>query len=324
MQVIDRRGVRERLTWEVGIPLIRAAMIALSRGKTRQLLRTIIPLGDGRMFGIMPGALGEGAVFGAKLVSVFPDNAARDRPSHQGVVALFDGASGEAVCIVDAGELTAIRTACASAVATDALARRGATRLAILGCGEQAAAHARALLRVRPVASLAVWGRSPDRAQAFAARIGAELGLPAEAHPTVEAAVAAADVICTVTGASEPILRGAWVRPGAHVNLVGSSYAGPAEVDEALVARSRFIADHRDGVLAQGAEFLRAKAAGLVDDDHVAGEIGQVLDGVVAGRQSADQITVYKSPGHVVQDLAAAGALYHMDGRRGAKARRHG
>jgi ornithine cyclodeaminase/alanine dehydrogenase-like protein (mu-crystallin family) len=214
--------------------------------------------------------------------------------------------------VVDAGEVTAIRTAAASAAATDALARPDAARLAILGYGEQAATHARAISKVRRLESIEVWGRSLARAEAFARRIEAELGIPVSAHPSAERAVAAADIICTVTLAREPILYGAWTPPGAHVNLVGSGAAGPVEVDDALVAASRFIADYREGVLAQGAEFLRAKAAGLVDDAHVAGEIGQVMAGDLPGRRSAEEITVYKSLGHIVQDLAAAHALLRM------------
>jgi ornithine cyclodeaminase len=313
MRVIDRDEVAARLTYEVCMPLVRGAMIALSRGETRQLLRSIIPLGGGRMFGIMPGALGERAMFGAKLISVFPGNFAKDVQSHQGVVVLFDGESGAPICVVHAGEVTAIRTAAASAVATDALARPDASHLAILGYGEQGLTHARAVAKVRPLSDISVWGRSVQRAEAFAAKLGAELGLPVTAHVDVESAVTQADIICTVSNAAEPILRGAWVKPGTHVNLVGSSFAGPVEVDDDLVVRSRFIADYREGVLAQGAEFLRAKLAGLIGDDHVVGEIGQVLDGVLPGRQSPDQITVYKSLGHVVQDLAAAQALYECE-----------
>ncbi|HEX7760150.1 MAG TPA: hypothetical protein VF459_11650, partial [Caulobacteraceae bacterium] len=178
------------------------------------------------------------------------------------------------------------------------------------GYGEQAATHARAIARVRDLASITVWGRSAERAAAFAGRMAAELGLPVSAAGSVEEAVAAADVICTVTGAAEPILKGAWVAPGTHLNVVGSGFAGPAEVDNDLVVRSRFIADSREGVLRQGAEFLRAKEAGLVGDDHVVAEIGQVLAGDVAGRRSDDEITLYKSLGHVVQDLACAWALF--------------
>jgi len=310
MRFIDRDEVASRLTYDRCIPLVREAMIALSRGDTRQIPRPIITLSAGRMFGIMPGALGAHAAFGAKLISVFHGNFARGIQSHQGLVVLFDPESGAPVCAVHAGEITAIRTAAASAVATQALARPDARHLAILGYGEQARTHARAIGKVRDLASITVWGRSPQRAQAFAEEMQAELRLPVAPAPNVREAVAEADIVCTVTAASEPILHGAWVRPGTHLNVVGSSYAGPAEIDNDLVARSRFIADSRENVLAQGAEFLRAKAAGLVGDDHIAAEIGEVLSGKIEGRRNPEEITIYKSLGHVVQDLAAAWALY--------------
>jgi len=310
MRIIDREEVARRLTYDVCIPLVRQAMIAFSRGETRQHLRSILPLSEGRVFGIMPGALGPNGMFGAKLISVFPGNFAKGIQSHQGVVVLFDGETGAPVCVAHAGEITAIRTAAASAVATDALARPEAGRMAILGYGEQAGTHARAISQVRRLQAITVWGRDVGRAQAFAAATEAELGIPVIAAASVREAVADADIVTTVTNASEPILEGAWLAAGAHVNLVGSGVAGPVEVDNDLVVRSRFIADSREGVLAQGAEFLRAKEAGLVGDDHVVGEIGQVLAGDLDGRQSPEQITVYKSLGHVVQDLAAAKALY--------------
>jgi ornithine cyclodeaminase/alanine dehydrogenase-like protein (mu-crystallin family) len=314
VRVIEREEVARRLTYEACIPIVRQAMIDFSSGSTRQLLRSIIPLADGRLFGIMPGALGETAAFGAKLISVYPENFSKGRQSHQGLVVLFDPGTGEPVCIVHAGEITAIRTAAASAVATDALARADACRLAILGYGEQAATHARALPKVRKIQSVRVWGRSPERAHAFCRKMYAEIGIPFSSAPEVEDVVNDADIICTVTGAREPVLKGAWVRAGTHVNVVGSSFAGPVEVDNDLVVRARFIADSREGVLRQGAEFLKAKAAGLVGDGHIAAEIGEVLAGNIAGRRSTDEITVYKSLGHVVQDLASAWALYQGTG----------
>jgi ornithine cyclodeaminase/alanine dehydrogenase-like protein (mu-crystallin family) len=310
MRFIDRDEVARRLTYEVCLPIVRDAMIAFSRGETRQLLRSIIPLAEGRLFGVMPGALGPRSTFGAKLISVFPENFALGLQSHQGLVILFDPENGGPVCAVHAGEITAIRTAAASAVATDVLARKDSRRLAILGYGEQAATHARAISKVRRLDSISIWGRSSERALAFAQRMQAELALPVVPAPDVKAAVATADIVCTVTTAAEPILKGEWVRPGTHLNLVGSSHAGPVEVDSDLVVRSRFIADSREGVLNQGAEFLRAKAAGLIGEDHIAAEIGQVLAGEIEGRRSAQEITVYKSLGHVVQDLATAWFLY--------------
>jgi ornithine cyclodeaminase len=313
MRFIDREEVARRLTHPAAIRIVREAMLALSRGETRQLLRSILPLSPGRLYGSMTGALGARGPFGSKVLSVFEENVARGRQSHQGLVLLFDPDSGEPVCAVHAGELTAIRTAAASAVATDALARKDARTLAILGCGEQAATHLRSIREVRPLERVAVWGRSPERAAAFATRMEREVGVPVRAVPSAREAVSEADVVCTVTAAAEPVLLGAWVRPGTHLNLVGSSYLGPVEVDDALVVRSRFFADSREGCLRQGAEFVKAREAGLIGDEHLVAEIGEVLSGAIAGRRTAEEITVYKSLGHIVQDLSTAWALYSGD-----------
>src|ERR1700691_3910743 len=170
MRFIDREEVAKRLTYEKCLPIVRDAMVAFSRGETKQLLRSIIPLSNGRLFGVMPGAMGAHAPFGAKLISVFPENFSRGIQSHQGLVILFDPETGAPVCVVHAGEITAIRTAAASAVATEALARKDARRLALLGYGEQAATHARAISKVRDLESVTIWGRSSERARAFAER----------------------------------------------------------------------------------------------------------------------------------------------------------
>jgi ornithine cyclodeaminase len=310
MRFIGADEVRAKLTYEVCIPLMREAMTAFSAGHTRQLLRSILPLAGDNMFGVMPGALAADGPFGAKLISVFPHNFDHSGPSHQGVIVLFDGPCGAPVAIVDAGEVTALRTAAASAMATDALAQSDARRLAILGYGRQAIEHARAIATIRSIEHLTVWGRDPARAAEFARRVAHELGLPCESAADARAAVEHADVICTVTPATEPIVQGAWIAPGAHINLVGAGHAGQAEADVELVAKTRFFVDSREGVIAQGGEFRRAKAAGAVDDNHIAGEIGEVLSGARQGRRSPDEITVYKSLGHVAQDLACASALY--------------
>src|SRR5580658_3500315 len=176
MRFIDREEVARRLSYDVCIPIVRKAMIAFSKGETLQLLRSIIPLSEGRLFGVMPGAMGAGKTFGAKLISVFPENFAKGIQSHQGLIILFDPDTGAPVCVVHAGEVTAIRTAAASAVATDALARENSSRLTILGYGEQAATHARAIAKVRNIESIVVWGRSTERARSFAERTQSELG----------------------------------------------------------------------------------------------------------------------------------------------------
>lgn len=310
MRYIDRDEIARRLTYDRCIPIVREAMIAFSTGETKQLLRSILPLSEGRLFGVMPGALGAHEPFGAKILSVFKDNALKGKQSHQGVVLLFEPDGGEPVCLLHAGEITAIRTAAASAVASDALARKDAKRLTILGTGEQALTHARAVSKVRDLETLVLWGRSEDTARRLAAKLGDELKIETIVAPTARVAVVDADIVCTVTSAVEPIMEGKWLRPGAHINIVGSSYAGPVEVDNETVARARFFADSREGVIAQGAEFLNAKKAGLIGDDHIVGEIGEVLAGKIEGRRSEDEITAYKSLGHIVQDLASAWALY--------------
>ncbi|MFN3537924.1 MAG: ornithine cyclodeaminase family protein, partial [Brevundimonas sp.] len=236
MLLLDQEFVRGHLTVEACIPLVRDAMIALSAGQTLQPLRSVLHLAEGRAFGVMPGAMAGDAVFGAKLVSVYPENFGQGRPSHQGVITLFDPANGAPSALVHAGEVTRIRTACASAAATDVLARRDATRLTVLGYGEQAKAHVAAIAAVRPLSRVRVWGRSPDRARAFAADLHSD-AIPVEAVGDVREAVQNADIICTVTAAVEPILISDWVSDGAHINAVGSSYAGAVEIAPDLVAR---------------------------------------------------------------------------------------
>ncbi len=289
---------------------MRAAMIALSTGGRDQPLRQIVALGDGAMFGVMPGDLAAMNGFGAKLVSVFADPARPGRSRHVGVVVAFDLRTGAITCLADAEAITTIRTACATAAATDALARPDARVLAVFGAGTQAASHLRALAPVRPWTDILLWSRAPEQARALAARSSEELGIPVTAVADAAEAAERADVICTVTGAREPILSGDWVRPGTHVNLVGSSHLGPVEVDSTLVRRARYIADYRPGVLAQASELAVARTAGIVDDDHVVAEIGQVFAGLCAGRESPGQVTLYKSLGHVVQDLAAAAYVH--------------
>jgi ornithine cyclodeaminase/alanine dehydrogenase-like protein (mu-crystallin family) len=296
MIFVSAGEVARLLPYDECIPLMREAMIALSAGRTRQLLRSILDLPEGRAFGSMLGAMLDDDVFGAKLVSVYPENFAKGGPSHQGVVILFDAATGAPTAMLDAGEITAIRTAAASAAATDALARADARSLAILGYGEQARRHLEAIRHVRPIERVTVWGRDPAKARAFG-------GIACE---TVEEAVSGADIICTVTAAPEPILRSEWVADGTHINAVGSSRAGPRELDDALVARARFFADHEEGVRAQGAEYLHALACGAIGEAHLLGEIGAVFAGTLPGRTTLAEVTIYKSLGHIVQDLASA------------------
>jgi ornithine cyclodeaminase len=313
IRIYDAAEVRALLDFPGCIAAVRAAMAAFSASGTAQPLRQIVELGEGRLFGLMPGRQPDADGFGAKILSVFTDPARPGRAEHKGVVVLFDGA-GDVACIADAAAITEIRTAAASAVATDALARPDARRLAIFGCGLQARSHIRALSLVRAFDDIVVWGRDPDRAERFATAIAAETGLPVRAEPDPRRAAGEADVICALTGAATPILHGAWVRPGTHINAVGSSHPGPVEVDSALVVASRYVADSRRSAMAAAAEFLDAKAAGLIGDEHIVAEIGEILLGRVPARNSPLDITLYKSLGHIVQDLAATAYVHAKAG----------
>jgi len=305
----DAEQVHALLDYPGCIEMVRRAMIALSSGERAQPLRQIFTVGNNEMFGTMPGELKALSTFGAKLVSVFGDPERPGRSRHQGIVVAYDGVTGAVSCIADAEPITQIRTGCATAVATDALARADAEVLAIFGTGIQAEAHLRAIPLVRKFREILLWGRSPERTRAFAERMGEEIGQAIMPMPDAEEVARKADVICTVTSSREPVVLGDWVRPGTHINLVGSSLLGPVEVDSELVAKARYFADYRPGVLAQAAELAVARDAGLVDDSHVVGEIGEVLAGSIPGRENDSQITIYKSLGHVVQDLAAAAYL---------------
>ena len=305
----DATEVEGLLDYRGCIEAMRKAMIDLSTGERPQPLRQIFTVGKDEMFGTMPGELRALSTFGAKLVSVFGDKDRPGRSRHQGVVVAYDGETGAVSCIADAEPITKIRTACATAAATDALARLDAKVLAIFGTGIQAEAHLQAVPLIRPFEEILLWGRSIDRTREFAAEMSDVINRPIVAIADAREAAQRSDVICTVTSSAKPVLLGEWVRPGTHVNLVGSSHLGPVEVDTDLVVKARYIADYRPGVLAQAAELAVARDSGSIDDTHVICEIGDVLSGRVEGRENDSQITIYKSLGHVVQDLASAAYL---------------
>ena len=303
--------VRRALPMSDCIEAVDRAMRALSNGGADVPLRTVMQLPGGRnFFGVMPGYLQDPRGLGAKIITIFPDNAKLGLASHVGLVLLFDTQTGFPLAVMDAAEITAIRTAAASAVATRALARRDASHLAILGTGEQAATHLESISEVRSLRTVRLWGRSIEKATRFAAEHGPRLSLTIEVSKTAEEAVKGADIICTVTASPEPVLNGVWLARGAHVNLVGSSRLNSREADDDVVAGSRFFVDSRTSARAEAGELKHAIDAGLVSDSHILGEIGEVLSGKVVGRTGNHDITVYKSLGVAAQDLAAAHVIY--------------
>lgn len=320
--LLSRRDVRDLLPMEEAIAAMRDAFRALASGDGGQPRRFLVWSADkAGLLGEMPGFLSpawtgpvatldgaQGAgILGTKLVSVFPGNHQRGLESHLGFVALFEADCGRPLAILDGAEITAIRTAAVSGLATDLLARPDAGDLALLGSGVQARTHLEAMRRVRKLRRVRVWSRHPESAAAFAASIH---DLEMETAPDARAAVAGADLVCTVTSSREPVLLGDMLAPGAHVNAVGSSSPAYRELDAAAVARARLFVDLRESTLAESGDFLRARDEGAVGDDHIQGEIAGLVLGRVAGRSSPDEITLFKSLGIAVEDLAAGLHVY--------------
>lgn len=287
--------------------IVRAAMQTVSRGQAQLPLRIGAPSADQRaVYVAMPGSLASPRTGGVKVLSVRLPGHGGSGPSHQGVVVIFDPDSGRPQAIVDAHAVTLLRTAAATAVATEALARADSAILAVLGTGEQARAHLAALPAVRPIHSIRLWGRHQERANALAQSAAATLTARIDVVATAEAAVDGADIVTTLTGSTEPVLQGRWLARGCHVNLVGASGAHAREADDEVVRRSRFYVDYRASALAQAGELIHA--LGERAPDFIVGEIGAVLNGSVPGRRSPEELTVYKSLGIAAQDLALAHA----------------
>ena len=307
VRVLRAAEVRSLLSMKECVELMRQTMIALSEGRTVVPLRSVMAMPAGRgMLGNMPGYLADPECFGVKLVSLMPHNEPPRYSSHLGLVLLFESEHGCPIAIIDAAEITAIRTAAASGLATALLARRDAGDLAILGAGEQARSHLEAMLAVRPLRRIRIWARDRAKAEAYARSEAARHGVDIEISGSVREAVDGADIICTLTKAREPILFGEWISRGAHLNVVGSSIASAAEIDTAAVVQSRFFVDCRNSTVNEGGEYLRALKCGAITADHIVGEIGEVANASKPGRTSRDEVTLYKSLGVAPQDLASA------------------
>jgi alanine dehydrogenase len=293
------------------IDVMAEALRTLGQGDAVLPLRSMVWLPDkSALLGLMPGYLGEPRSFGLKVVSIVPGNHGSEYDSHQGVVMLFGVEHGEPLAVIDASSITAIRTAAVSGVATRTLARPEAGDLALLGSGVQAASHLDAMRAVRPLRRVRVWSRSIEHARDFAAREGERVKLKIEAVDSARAAVAGADLICTTTSSHEPVLMGEWIAPGAHINAVGACFKTWRELDAAAVARSRMIVDRMESALNEAGDFLLAKAEGAVDDTHILGELGDVLLDRKPGRISPADVTLFKSLGIAIEDLAAAHRIY--------------
>src|SRR5438874_4484131 len=324
--VLSEADVYRTLPMRDCIGVMREALGALASGNAYAPLRMVVRLPDGSgLLAIMPGQMsgGDGArpALGMKAVAIFPGNAARGIDTHQGAVLLLDADTGRLSAVMDAAAVTAIRTAAVSALATDLLARKDAQDLAILGAGVQARTHLEAIAAVRPLRRARVWSRTAERAHNLVTEERHRYAFPVEAMPTAEAAVHEADIIVTVTASPEPVLLGAWVRRGAHVNAVGSALPTARELDTACVCAARIFVDRRESALAEAGDLLIPIREGALRPEQIVGELGQVVTGQVVGRRSDDELTLFKSLGLAVEDVAAAAFVVQraQDARTGTR-----
>jgi ornithine cyclodeaminase/alanine dehydrogenase-like protein (mu-crystallin family) len=296
VRVIDEHEVKRLLPMPECIDLMAEALAALGRGEVHNPLRSIVrPDGHAGLMGLMPAhRSGDEPLWAVKVLTIVPGNPARGLDSHQGFVALFDGDTGEPRAMVNAGGITGVRTAAVSAVATRLLARDDTRSLAILGTGTQGLSHLEAMRSVRNFERVVVWsssGRSLEGAESVA---------------TAEEAVRDADVICTVTAHPQPILERGWLKDGVHINAVGSSIPTTRELDTATMAAASLFVDRRESTLNEAGDFLFPQREGAIGPDHIRAELGEILLGTAPGRTSPEELTVFKSLGLAVEDLAAA------------------
>jgi ornithine cyclodeaminase/alanine dehydrogenase-like protein (mu-crystallin family) len=308
--VLSEPDVRQLLRMPALIDAMETALRAYSAGEVLQPLRTVLQIGD-RMafFGVMPAYQAQPAALGTKLVTVCPANASKGLPTHLATILLMDPTTGELLAVLDGRFITEARTAAVSAAATRALARTDASVLAILGSGVQAHSHLEAIALVRPLSEVRVWSPTTGRREAFAdEHRGAAPRVIASGSP--RDAVHGADLIVTATASPRPVLESAWVSPGVHICAVGAARPDMRELDTELVSRARVYVDSRAGALAEAGDLVIPIEEGRWTADHIVGELGELLAGRVPGRSSAEDITLFKSVGMAVEDVAAADLVY--------------
>lgn len=310
--ILGADDVSELLTMSECIPVMESTFRSMANGLASFPPRNLLALPDKRgVLGMMPGYLAKEGIIGLKATSVFPGNLGTPYESHQGAVLIFETTNGKLLSAVDAASITRIRTAAASGVATKLLASEKARDLCIIGSGVQASSHLEAMLLVRPgIKRIRVFSRNPENAKAFARKESSSRGIKVEVTEKAHDAIVDADLICTTTGSTSPIVLGKWVRPGTHINAVGASRPPGRELDSDVVSRSRFYVDSRESASLEADDFRIPRQEGLIDDRHIKGEIGEVLEGKAPGRTGPDDITVFKSLGLAIEDLTAANFLY--------------
>ena len=312
MLVLSEKQVQSLIDIQELIAALEQAHIQYSTGKAVVPVRLVVPLPQirGRITS-MPGYLNADKVLGMKVVTYFQDNPRQNLPAILGTVMLFSAESGKIIAVMDGSSITAIRTACASAMATKALANAEAPVLGILGAGVQARAHIRALCPVRKISKIKLYSPSGKSGAAVKKDLESEVGAAVEIARSAEEAVRDSDLIVTATTSNTPVLSREWLKPGAHINAVGSHRPDQREIDGPTVALAKVVVDSREAVMAECGDILLAIKEQSITESHIHGEIGDVLAGTKPARTSSDEITLYKSVGIAIQDVATANLVYH-------------
>jgi ornithine cyclodeaminase len=319
--LLSDRDVAKFLPMAECIDVMAGALVSVAEGASVLPLRTVIRLPDTmNAFAAMPAVMGTGAdsSIGAKLITVFPGNDATPYDSHIGVVLLFDAHHGALQAIADASSITSIRTAAVSGLATRLLANEDASELALLGAGVLAMTHLEAVRAVRPIKRVRVWSRSGARAHEFAGRARAKHDVEIVVSESARDAVSGAHVVCTVTSSRTPVLEGSWLSPGTHVNAVGASLSSARELDSEAVRKARLFVDRRESAMSEAGDFLVPRSEGVITDAHILGELGDLLLKRMAGRTASSDITLFKSLGLAVEDVAALRHIYEQARAAGA------
>lgn len=308
---INKEKIKELLPMNECIQVMEEMFRSIAEGSVQQPLRSIMWLPDKKgLLGMMPGYAAGTGMMGIKVITIFHENSSLGYPSHQGVVLLFDAKHGEPVMIFDAGEITAIRTAAASAVATRLLANEKAETLAIIGSGVQAEKHVEAIICVRKIKQINIWSRQQRNAENLAVKIRKQYELDVIVKSNVQTVVENADIICTVTSSAQPVLLGEWIPKGAHINAVGSSTPAARELDTKAILQCSFFTDKYESVFNEAGDFLIPEKEGVITKDYVKAELSEIITGKKKGRTDNDEITLFKSLGISAEDIFSAWHIY--------------
>ena len=310
--IVNKQEIIDAISMQECIDSMQETLILLEEGYATNPLRNSMMVSDKNgLLSMMPGYINKKNIMGIKSVSVYPENANNGLESHQGSVTLFNAKNGVPLAIMDAGQITAIRTAAVSAVATKILANKNSKILTILGSGVQASTHIEAMNTILNLDEIRVWSRNKNNAKTFIEEQSKKYDVPFQHFDSVNDSICDADVICTTTASVEPILYGKYLMDGVHINAVGSSVYNTRELDGTAMKLCKLYVDKKESTINESGDFLIAKQEGAIDDNHIIGSLGEILINQINGRKNHTDMTLFKSLGLAVEDIATAFFIYN-------------